>query len=201
MDDIEFIRKCAAGDIACREEFVRKYTRLMYNYIIKVTHARSKKAASHSVDDIFQDLICHLFSHDAKRLRSFSGKNGCSAATWLRLVTIHFTCDYLCKRSEVFSMNDPREEDDEHLLQVIEDNSLDARNAALAAERMDNLRDCIDVLPEDDRYFINLHIHRGVALDDLAVHLKKTRGALDVYKTRLLNRLRECFKRKGLIFS
>ncbi len=200
MEELEFIGKCAAGDPLARNEFVGRYSRLMYNYIYSVLNVRATPSLEQHVDDIFQEIFRLLFENKGRKLRSFQGKNGCSFASWLRQVTVNFTIDYLRKQRPGLSF-DTGVDGEGNLEGVLVDEGLEAPDSLHEREQMNNLKECIEVLDSHGKYFIELHIRRGVRLEDLREHFRISRAAIDVYKTRLMSRLRDCFKSKGYVIN
>ena len=64
-------------------------------------------------------------------------------------------------------------------------------------ERLQFLSECIDSLSSQDKYFLEMHIYQGINLGDLQVSLGISRSAVDMRKSRLIQKLRDCFKDKG----
>ena len=95
MDDLEFIQQCASGDKKAWDEFVDKYSRLIYNYIYSVLKTKGLTLAQENIEELFQEIFFSLIKDDFKKLKSFKGLNGCSFASWLRQVTVNFSIDYI----------------------------------------------------------------------------------------------------------
>ena len=90
MTDLEFVQRCASGDKAACDEFVEKYSRLIYKYINSVLKQYNPGLATEeNTDDIFQEIIVVLSRDNFKKLKTFKAKNGCSLASWLRQVTVN----------------------------------------------------------------------------------------------------------------
>mgnify|MGYP001206554093 CR=1 FL=1 len=53
------------------------------------------------------------------------------------------------------------------------------------------------LLPE--QYFLELFLNQGLALDEIKDHLKINRGAVDMRKGRIFQKLQDCFKKKGFL--
>lgn len=201
MTDVEFARRCAGGSQQALNEFISKYSRLIYNYIHSVLRQNNPQLADQdNLSDIFQGIFLSLSENDFKRLKTFRGKNGCSLASWLRQVTINYTLDYLRRfRPQVYL----DEEDDEgfSLKDILCDNSESAADKVQSQEKFGQLRECMDRLGMDDKYFIEFHIYRGISLELMRRLFGVSRGAIDMRKQRLVNRLRECFEEKGFFVS
>ena len=61
----------------------------------------------------------------------------------------------------------------------------------------ENLTEKIDKLEKEDKYFLELHLNQGIPLEKLTAHFGVSRGAIDMRKSRIIDRLKHCFKNKG----
>ncbi len=200
MDDLEFIQRCIKRDKLAWNEFVDKYSRLIYSYIHSVFQLKGSFATEDIVNELFHEVFILLTENNFKKLKSFKAKNGCSLASWLRQVTVNFTIDYIRKLRPTVSI-DEEDEEDLSLKDVLADESPDVTDRIAQEERSSHLKDCIERLNSEDKYFLELHINRGLGLDRLKVVLGASRGAIDMRKSRLIERLRECFKSKGFLLD
>lgn len=196
MDDLEFIQRCVKGDSQPWNEFLNKYSRLIYNYIYNTLNANSPIPTQEHTEDIFQSILRSLIDDNYKKLKSFKARNGCSLASWLRQVTINFTIDYLRKIRPVVSI-DAENEEDLSLQDILPDDSIAAPERLIFEEKLDTLKECIEKLGKQEKYFLELHINRGLRLVTLKEHFRISRGAIDMQKSRIIDRLRDCFKIKG----
>ncbi|MFH0827362.1 MAG: sigma-70 family RNA polymerase sigma factor [Candidatus Omnitrophota bacterium] len=196
MDDLEFVQRCLSRHTATWDEFLNKYARLIYKYIYSVLKVKGSTLTQDHVEDIFQDILVSLIKDDFRKLRSFKAKNGCSLASWLRQVTVNFTLSYLRRLKSPISL-DQEAEGHFSLKDSLTDDSPLASETLLDKERLNLLRDCIGRLSSDDQYFLELHLNRGIRLEELGELLSLSRGALDMQKMRIVDRLRDCFKDKG----
>lgn len=196
MDDLGFVQRCLTGDKRSWDEFLKKYSRLIYNYIYNILNTRSYSFAEHHINDIFQELFCSLIKDDYRKLRSFKARNGCSLASWLRQVTINFTIDYVRKIRPALSI-DEQANGEFSLKDTLKDSSESTPDKLNREEMLKTLKDCIKKLGSDEKYFLELHINRGIRLEELKGIFKVSRGAIDMQKSRLIERLRECFQSQG----
>ena len=198
MNDLEFVRRCVKGDKRAWNEFVERYSSLIYNYIHSVLKIKGRTYAQENINDLFQEIFLSLAKDNFKKLSSFQARNGCSLASWLRQVTVNFTIDYIRKLKPSVSI-DEESDDDFSLAEVLSSDSPSVADTLSQEERLTHLKDCIDKLALDDKYFLELHIHRGLVIEELKAYFKITRQALDMRKSRIIERLRLCFKSKGFI--
>ncbi|MFA5101355.1 MAG: sigma-70 family RNA polymerase sigma factor [Candidatus Omnitrophota bacterium] len=198
MDDLKFIRACATLDHKTWSEFLNRYSRLIYTYIYRVTvnlHGLSRN--DQLIEDIFQGLLHSLIDDDCRRLRSFKGLNGCSFASWLRLVTINYTLSCLRRQRPAVPL------DEEHEGLSLKDTLRDTKSlpdeAAIYKEHAHNLKECIKRLDPDDKLLVQLHVSRRMSIESVRQVLRISRTAVDNRKSRIIKRLRECFKLKGVM--
>lgn len=200
MDDLEFVQRCVKGDKQAWDEFVDKYSRLIYNYIHSVLRVKGLAIGQENIDDLFQEIFLSLVKDNFKKLNSFRGQNNSSLASWLRQVVINHTIDYVRKFKPVVSL-DEEDDDDFSLKDLLSDGSVHTAEALISEEKMGNLKECIGKLERDDQYFLELYINRGVTLEELKVHFRVNRGAIDMRKSRIIERLKDCFKDKGFLLD
>lgn len=199
MDDLQFIRTCADLDPKAWDEFLARYSRLIYTYIYRVVvNLHGLPHDGPFIKDIFQGLLASLLENNAKRLRSFKGLNGCSFASWLRLVTINYTLSSLRKLRPTIPLDEEKEEGIS-LKDIIKDDHPLQDESAIYREHSAKLKECIKRLDKDDKLFVQLHVSRGLTLEAVRQIFRISRTAVDNRKSRLVQRLRDCFKSKGLL--
>lgn len=199
MTDIEFVR-CCTRNRQIWNKFLDKYSRLIYTYIYSVLNSQGYNFTNDNIEDIFHDIICLLMQDNFRKLKSFKAKNGCSLASWLRQVTINFAIDYMRKLRPAVSM-DAGDEEQNSLKDILAANSLSAPDELSFKEKLQSLKDCINALDDEDRYFIDLHIYRDLDLEKLKKVFRISRGTIDMKKSRIIERLRECFRRKKFMLD
>ena len=196
MGDLEFIQRCVKGDGQSWDEFLKRYSRLIFNYIHNTLNAKGFIPTQGHAEDIFQGVFQSLIDDNYRKLKSFEARNGCSLASWLRQVTINFTIDYLRKVKPAVSM-DAQDNEGLTLKDILPDHSSPAPETLNFTEKLNTLKECIEKLEKQDKYFLELHINRGLRLETLKEHFRVSRGAIDMQKFRIIGRLRDCFKTKG----
>jgi len=196
MDDLGFVQSCLKGNKQSWNEFLSRYSRLIYNYIYSVLSIKGRTLSSDQVEDIFQEFFHALIKDNYKKLSSYRGKNGCSLASWLRQVTINFTIDYLRRIKPVISLEAETEEGTS-LKDTLPDFSPEVLDFLNDRDRRITLYDCIDALDSEEQYFMELFLDQELNLEQIKEHLSLSRGAVDMRKCRIFQKLQECFKRKG----
>lgn len=200
MDDLEFVQSCVNGDRQSWNEFVDKYSRLIYSYIHSVSRIKGSLLTQENINDLFQGIFLSLVEDNFRKLRSFKAKNGCSLASWLRQVAINYTIDYIRRAKPAISI-DEENDTDLSIKDVLADESALASDALVQEEKLSHLKGCIEKLDLQDKYFLELYINKGLTLEELREILKLSRGAVDMRKSRIIEKLRECFKGKGFMLD
>jgi len=200
MNDLEFVRRCIKRDAAAWDEFLRKYSKLIYNYIHSVLRIKAKDIPLDTVDDLFQEIISSLIKDNYRKLRMFKAKNNCSLASWLRVVTVNFMIDFI-RSSKPLILLDQDLPDQESLKDIASDSYAAFEKDIADEEKRSRLSECIAELSVDDKYFLRLYIHKCVALDRLGPILSISKTAVDMRKSRIVERLRGCFKKKGFLLD
>lgn len=196
MDDLEFARICVRGDKRAWDEFVERYSRLIYSYIYHTFKLKGLNSSSSDIEDIFQEIFVLLSKDNFQKLKTFKAKNGCSLASWLRQVVVNHTLDYTRKLRPTFSLEEENQQG-LSLKEILADDAPSAAENFSQDEKLKSLEDCIEGLNKEDRYFLLLYIDKGLSLEELRGHLRISRGAVDMRRQRILERLKDCFRGKG----
>jgi RNA polymerase sigma factor (sigma-70 family) len=196
MDDMEFVQRCIKKDAATWDEFYEKYSRLIYQYIHSTLKIKGYHFTPDHVREIFHDLFCLLFKDNCRKLATYRGLNGCTLASWLRQVTVNFTLSYLRRIRPQMSLEEEVEED-LTLKDILADASKSVPDKLHDKEKLKVLEECVQRLGGHDQFFLELYLNRGFRLEELKGMLELSRGALDMQKSRIMEKLRECFQQKG----
>jgi RNA polymerase sigma factor (sigma-70 family) len=203
MTDLEFVQRCVTGDRLAWNQFVDKYSRLIYKYIHSVLNTTGTEAifSQDNISDLFQEIFLSLIEDDFRKLKGFQAKNGCTLASWLRQIVINRTIDYIRKQRPLISLDLEANDSESGLKETLATSGISSSEALVVEEKMSQLQDCIDTLDTEDKYFLELHINQGLGIERLKDIFKATRGALDMRKSRIIERLKKCFKSKGFMLD
>lgn len=197
MDDLEFVQRCVKGDKPAWDDFVNRYSRLIYSCIHSALRIKPEKHANaENIKDIFQDIFVLLSKEDFRKLKTFKAKNSCSLASWLRQVVLNYTIDFLRRQRSLVSL-DEEDEEGGNLGDILADCVAPLEDKLALEEKISQLKDCIDTLRLDEQFFLELHLRQGLSLDEIKDLLKLPRGTVDMRKARIIERLKDCFHKKG----
>ncbi|MCX5714261.1 MAG: sigma-70 family RNA polymerase sigma factor [Candidatus Omnitrophica bacterium] len=197
MNDLEFVSRLCRKDKRSWEQFVDRYSRLIYSSIHAVLKLKGLSGiGQETIDDLFQEIFLILAQDNFRKLATYKAKNGCRLSSWLRQVTVNHVLDFTRRQKPLLSLDAPNEEGGS-LSDTIKHDGPPAKEQLLDKEKLQNLSECIEILSDEDKYFLRLHIDQGFSLEELKVAMRISRGAVDMRKSRILNRLRDCFSSKG----
>ena len=200
MDDLGFVQRCVSADPQAWDEFTAKYSRLIYAYIHGILKIKGITFSQENIEDLYQEIFLQLRLDNFKKLRSFKALNGCSLASWLRQVVINFTLSYLRKSRALVSL-DAESEEGLALKDIIPDHNPLSQDTLISEEKLSQLKDCIGALADSDRYFLELHLNQSMELEEGREVLGISRSAVDMRKSRIIERLKDCFKGKGFLLD
>jgi RNA polymerase sigma factor (sigma-70 family) len=77
------------------EQFVRKYSKLIWSCIHKTFRSSSFRYTAEDVEDVYSTIFLSLLENNCKKLQQFQSRNACALSTWLAVVAIRQAIDYL----------------------------------------------------------------------------------------------------------
>jgi RNA polymerase sigma factor (sigma-70 family) len=135
------------------------------------------------------DVFLMLFQDRCRKLRQFKGKNGCSLASWIRLVTVRIVLNNLRKNGFSSIRWQPKR------LCLGDLPELMAESASSAgildkSEKSPSLDEHVKRLSPRDRLFFKLHYIHELAIPEVSEIMKITTQNAHTVKHRLTRRLK-----------
>ncbi|MFQ6086354.1 MAG: RNA polymerase sigma factor, partial [Candidatus Bathyarchaeia archaeon] len=158
------MRRCVAGEKEAWDLFVLKYSRLVHHAIYQVLSRAGSPARPEVADDLYQEVFASLLTDGRKKLRQFRGKNGCSLASWIRMIAARKALDYLrreCRSPSCF-------EEPEILENMSGDCEEDPEGELIRSEERRMMRGAIAMLQPRHRLFVELYYHRGLSISEIS---------------------------------
>jgi len=93
--DVELLDRMLLRDGVAWREFTRRFDRLIYRSIHKVTQRFSALLDSADTEEIYAILLCSLTGRDMHKLRTFEPERGHRLSTWIGLLATNAAWDYL----------------------------------------------------------------------------------------------------------
>lgn len=102
-DERKLLEGCLAQDKKAWDIFVDRYNRLISHAIVQTLKRYSFATENRVVHDLFHTVFLCLLENNCKKLRQFRWKYKLSS--WLHIIAVRVTIDYLRKQSEDLSLN------------------------------------------------------------------------------------------------
>ena len=134
--------------------------------------------------------------NDYKKLRQFEGRRGCSLSSWIRLISIRRTIDFLRSQKQHISM-DEEHDDKVSLKDSLADDkkSVEEQLELTQTERM--VQGAMEELPSSDRLFVELYYEKELPPEEIANIMGVSINTVYSKKSRLRERMRKILTEKG----
>jgi len=193
-EDQALIARCLSGSRDAMELLVRSLSNSVYRSIQYALRTKDIKYSNEDLEDLHNSVFLSLFEDDCRKLRQYKGENGCSLATWIRLITVRTVIDYLRK-----TRTDALGSRKKIPLEFLESFQSDEPDLIADMERVDQWRliqgGMKDLLPRD-RLFITLYCEDGFSTSEIADLMNMPMDNLNSIKHRAIKRLREVVFKK-----
>ena len=94
-DELRLVARMVTGDARAWREFQRRYDRLIYRCITKVTARFAARVSADDVHEIYATLLLQLLANDMHKLRTFDPERGNRLGSWIGLLAINASYDHL----------------------------------------------------------------------------------------------------------
>lgn len=169
------------------EGFVNRYSKLVYFSIHHTFKLKCMESRDEDIEDIYGDVFLELFKNDFRKLRQFKGKNGCTLATWIRMIASRTALDRIresIKREGIISADE-----------LVPDYSPDLKpgpeQSYTTKEEFALLEKAIHAMSVQDQLFFTLYYVRGMEPEDIAKALGVSVSTVYSKKTRLSSKLKK----------
>lgn len=185
---LDFLYKCANKDKKSWDIFVERYSKLIYNYIIRALEIYNYPFHADEVEDIFISVFLGLLDKDCRKLKNFRGHNERSFGAYIREITFNITIDFLRKQRRSVNY--------EEIQNIISDGKIN--------EKLNNmeLEEIIFMLkgrlPERQKYLFKLIYEKGWELSEVTDIMKLKLNAVCQLKHRMINKLIKFAKEEHL---
>lgn len=190
ISDIELIRRCINdNDIDAWEEFVRKFSRLVWTSIRKTYYNYSFQHSQEDIEDMYSSLFLSLMENDFKKLRQFKSKNACSVSTWLAIITVRSTIDFLRKDKSHLSVDSG--EKDQDLWDIVPDHSQRADRKIETFQNEREFERSVQTLSPKDRMIYDMLYRKGFSAEETAEMLGMTVASIYTRKHRIIEKIKK----------
>jgi len=189
--DRVLLDRCLAGDRGAWERLITSKSRLVYYALHQTFRAKGVEPDESEVEELHNEVFSRLFADDCRKLRAFEGRNGCSLASWIRLIASRTALTHIGRRGRLMLARDGGDEEDGDPMERIADGAPAAEDVVVQAGEVARLREAVASLNPEDRLFVNLFFLREMSLPEVANVMQVTVNTIYSRKNRVLKRLRE----------
>jgi RNA polymerase sigma-70 factor (ECF subfamily) len=195
MDNVDItedgiLRGCISGDKKKWNIFVQRYSKLIYHTIYKTLRVNDRPANTDDVNDLFQEVFASPYADNFKKLRVFDPVKGCSnLASWLRMITVRMTIDYLRKNKSTTSIDEL----------PTEPSQAGDQEAMIGRESLNHLKELLEKLSAKDKLLIELSYMRELPPEEAAQILHISVGAFYTRKNRIIEKLKKIAADKNIL--
>lgn len=185
----QLLSQCLSGDRKASEALVRRFSDLVYRSVQYTLMAKQVSFNRHDLEDLHNTIFLRLFEQGCKKLGQYQGKNGCSLASWIRMIAARTVLDHLRKKG-VDAMAWQKKRIPLEKLQELKSDEFEIEAQIDKVEQERLLQVEMERLPPRDKMFIKLHFDQGLSVAEVAetMHLS-IRNAYTI-KHRAIQRLK-----------
>jgi len=195
-DDRFLLERCLTGDRRAWERLITSKSRLVYYALHQTFRAKGVEPAETEMEELHNEVFSQLFADDCRKLRAFKGRNGCSLASWIRLIASRTALTHIARRGRLVLAGDDCAEDENDPMERIVDEAPGAEEVVVREGEVAHLRAAVAALNSDDRLFVTLYFLREMSLPEVAKVMQVTVNTIYSRKNRVLNRLREAMEER-----
>jgi len=195
-DDRELISKCLSGDRGAWETLVRRFSNLVYQTVRSTFIAKQAPFGRQDLEDLHNTVFLGLFEQGCVKLKHYQGRNGCTLASWIRIVTVRTVLNHLRKKG-VDSPLWERMKTPVEILPWLRGEDQEPLVLMESAEQEELVREGMETLAPRDRLFMKLHIDQGLPVEEVAEALQISVQNAYVVKHRAVERLKTFLVSRG----
>ncbi len=193
MDDHQLLAGCLRGDVRAQERLVRQFTNLIYSTLYGTARAKNAHLSRPDMEDLHSTVFVQLFDRQCRKLSQYKGKNGCSLASWIRMITVRVMIDHLRKTRDALAQ--PERILPLDLLPETNDAVPSAQAELEHHEHKHILKAALEKLTARDQLMIRMHCIEGCSLKKMAALLKVSENNIHSVKHRAVERIKKEIER------
>jgi RNA polymerase sigma-70 factor (ECF subfamily) len=189
--DQVLLRRVLRRDQRAWNELIRRYRPLMYRCITRASHKLAANINNADIDEIYAESLLSLCRNNMRKLRQFDPERGARLSTWLGMISINATHDFLrvTRRIPEHIRLEPWIEERMECLRTSLDTVLDR-------ERWRHLGDLLEDFSQKDRLFLRLYYGQGMAAEEVATSMAINLKTVYSKKHKIRAHLRRNLQRK-----
>jgi len=189
LTDSDLIAGCISGRREALAAFACRYSDLIYRSVQHVLRLKQICFSFQDVEDLHHTVFLDLFDGACRKLSLFSGKNGCSFSTWIRVVTVRVVLNQIRKK-DVGALSSQTKRMSLENGPELPDADISFLSMIEKKEQMRLLKNHIEKLSARDRLFVHLHFDQEMPLSQVAREMGVTTQNAYTMKHRVIKRLK-----------
>lgn len=188
-NDRDLLRLVLRSDERAWAELIRRYRKLIYSCIAKVTRRHARDLGEADTEEIYADVMVALVRDDMRRLRLFDPRRGTKLSSWIGMISINCAYDYLRgahRRPLLDRVDGVVDAEDEH-----ERSPLDL---LMEKERWSHLEEMLSEFSAKDRTFVSLYFAQGLEAEAVAGRMAISLKTVYSKKHKVREHLRRCLR-------
>ena len=189
LDDKEILAGCLAGHQTAQEALVRRFSNLVYASIQGVAKSKVIMLSAQDKDDLHGTVFVLLLERRCHKLRQFKGKNGCTLASWIRMITVRAVMDHLRRCKDALAK--PERVVCLDMICEPEQPEPSVLSHLVADEQKRLIEACVQTLSPRDQLMIRMHCLENRPLSQVAQALHLSAANVHSVKHRAIERLKK----------
>jgi RNA polymerase sigma-70 factor (ECF subfamily) len=165
--DKELLKACIEGDSDGRDVFVDTFSKLIYSSVHETLRMYSADFLREDIEDIHNSVFLSLFKDESRKLRQFRGANNCSVASWLRIIAINATRNFISRNRTFISLHNGVD-DGKSFIDTLSGQDSSVLNRLIDAEEVRLVNKSIEELKAGDRLILKYYYKEGLQPDEIA---------------------------------
>lgn len=197
-DDFCLLNDCIEGKREAWNLFVKRFSNLVYYSITKTLKNHACNLQQENIEDIYNTIFLSFIEKDYRKLRQFEGKEGCSPQSWIRLISIRQTIDFLRNQNK-HSLLDSENDGPNTINDVTPNNDDSIENKLIQSETKGMFKEAVEDLPAADKLFMNLYFTKELELDEIAKIMHISVSAVYSKKNRVREKIKKILIKKNIL--
>jgi RNA polymerase sigma-70 factor (ECF subfamily) len=198
LSEKELLKACINNGPGASGLFVEKYSRLIYSCIHETLRMNCSDFLREDIEDIHNSIFVSLFKDDCKKLRQFRGDNNCTVASWLRIIAINSTRNFIVRNRTFISLENASEQGLAHIDKMPNPES-SVLNRLIDSEEIRLFKQLLDELKPDDRLILKYYYKSDISPDEIAKIMNITVNTVYSKISRTKKKLKEILESKKLL--
>jgi RNA polymerase sigma-70 factor (ECF subfamily) len=192
LGDTELLALVLKQDAAAWREFVRRFDRLVWRCIAKVTARFGAVLTAEDVREVHGNFYATLLSNKMHKLRLFEPKRGNRLGTWIGMIAINCAWDYLRTVTRI-PTGDPIA-----MIDNYETNTPDPFECASQREQCSKVERLLESFSSKDRTFVLLYFVESRTPEQIADEMGISVKTVYSKKHKIRTRLERMLQDEGL---